>query len=67
MTVLYTRWRSDNYTQKPIFTYQNFFLKKIVKICLHLSYISQNSFHFYEIFHRKFKKIPILGFIEKNP
>ena len=27
MTVLYTRWRSDNYTQKPIFTYQNFFEK----------------------------------------
>ena len=31
MTVLYTRWRFDNYTkdQKPNFTYQNFFFLKI--------------------------------------
>ena len=26
-----------------------------MKLCLHLSYIAQNSFHFDEIFHRKFK------------
>ena len=30
-----------------------------MKLCLHLSYIAQNSFHFDEIFHRNFK-IPIL-------
>ena len=30
-----------------------------MKLCLHLSYIAQNSFHFDEIFHRKVK-IPIL-------
>ena len=30
-----------------------------MKLCLHLSYIAQNSFHFDEIFHRKLK-IPIL-------
>ena len=47
MTILYTRWRFDNYTQD------------LVKLCLHLSYITQNSFHFDEIFHRKLK-IPIL-------
>ena len=35
-----------------------FFWKNSVKLCLHLSYIAQNSFHFDEIFHRKFK-IPI--------
>ena len=29
-----------------------------MKLCLHLSYIAQNSFHFDKIFHRKFK-IPI--------
>ena len=27
-----------------------------MKLCLHLSYIEQNSFHFNEIFHRKFGK-----------
>ena len=27
-----------------------------MKLCLHLSYIAQNSFHFDEIFHRKFGK-----------
>ena len=30
-----------------------------MKLCLHLSYIAQISFHFDEIFHRKFK-LPIL-------
>ena len=30
-----------------------------MKLCLHLNYIVQNSFHFDEIFDRKFK-IPIL-------
>ena len=34
-------------------------MKKIVKFCLHLSYKVQNSFHFDEIFHIKFK-LPIL-------
>ena len=38
---------------------RNFFWKKSVKLCLYLSFIAQNSFHFDEIFHRKFK-IPIL-------
>ena len=37
-------------------------MKKFVKLCLHLSYIVQNSFHFDEIFHMKFK-IPILLFM----
>ena len=53
MTVLYTRWRFDNYTQdqESNFTCHNFFwLEKPVKLCLLLS-----SFHFDEIFHRKFK------------
>ena len=36
-------------------------MKKIVKLCLHSSYIAQNSFPFDEIFHRKFK-IPIFGY-----
>ena len=41
------------------------FLKKnSVKLCLHLSYIAQNSFHFDEIFHRKFKT-PILVLLKK--
>ena len=30
-------------------------MKKFVKVCLHLSYIVQNSFHFDEIFYRKFQ------------
>ena len=62
MTVLYTRWLFDDYTQdqQPNDTYQKFCLKKnSVKVCWHLSYLAQNSFHFDEIFHRKFK-IPIL-------
>ena len=37
---------------------RNLRLKIFVKVCLHLSYIARNSFHFDEIFHRKFK-IPI--------
>ena len=49
MTLLNTRWRFDNYESR----------KKIVKLCLHLSYIVQISFHFDEIFHVKFK-FPIL-------
>ena len=28
-------------------------MKKFVKLCLHSSYIVQNSFHFDEIFHKK--------------
>ena len=56
MTVLYTRWRLDH---EPNFNYQNFLLKNSVKLCLRLSYIVQNSFHFDEIFHIKFK-LPIL-------
>ena len=28
-------------------------MKKFVKLCLHLSYALQNSFHFDEIFHKK--------------
>ena len=31
------------------------FVKKFVKLCLHSSYKVQNSFHFDEIFHRKFE------------
>ena len=61
MTVLYTRWRFDNYTQKPNFTYQKillFFLNCETLFTI-LSYRAQNSFHFDDIFHRKFK-IPIL-------
>ena len=49
MTVFYTRWRFDNYLHKISL------LKKFVKLCLHLSNIVQNSFHFDEIFHIKFK------------
>ena len=46
MTVLYTRWRFDNYTQ---FHLPDFFsLKKIVKLCLHFSYTGHNYFHFDE-------------------
>ena len=37
-------------------------MKKFVKLCLHLSYIVQNSFHFDEIFHMKFK-LPILVYL----
>ena len=33
-----------------------FFEKNSVKVCLHLSYIAQNSFYFDEIFNRKFGK-----------
>ena len=36
-------------------------MKKFVELCLHLSYIAHNSFHFDEIFHIKFK-LPILVF-----
>ena len=44
----------------------NFYLRQIsVKLCLHLSYIEQNSFHFDEIFHIRFK-IPILQKSRKN-
>ena len=45
MTVLYTRWRFDNYIQdqEPNYYYNFFFFeKKIVK----LSYIVQKNFHF---------------------
>ena len=41
-------------------------MKKLVKPCLHLDYIVQNSFHFDEIFfHGKFQnfKIPILAIL----
>ena len=40
-------------------------MKKFVKLCLHLAFIVQNSFHFDEIFHIKFK-IPILQKSLKN-
>ena len=43
--------KAENYE----FYFRQKFCKKIVKICLHLSYIVQNSFHFDEIFHIKFK------------
>ena len=64
MTVLYTRWRFDNYIkdQEPIFL-----LKKFRESLFpFLSYIVQNSFHFDEIFHHK---IPYsnFGLIEKIP
>ena len=67
MTVLYTRWRFDNYTQdqESNFTYQNFFGKNSAKLCLHLSYIAQNSFHFDEFFLRKFGKFQF-WFYRKN-
>ena len=39
--------------------------KKFAKLCLHLSYIAQKSFHFDEIFHIKFK-ITILQKSLKN-
>ena len=42
-------------------------MKKLVKLCLHLGYIVQNSFHFDEIFfHGKFQnfKIPILAIFQ---
>ena len=39
-------------------------VKNSVKLCFHLSYIVQNSFHFDEIFHRKFQ-IPILVLSKK--
>ena len=35
-----------------------------MKLYLHISYIAQNSFHFDEIFHRKFK-LPILVLLKK--
>ena len=53
MTVLSTRWRFDNYTKKGEFYIEKKIMKKFVKLCLHLSYIVQNSFHFDEIFHKK--------------
>ena len=37
-------------------------MKKFVKLCLHSSYTAQNSFHFDEIFHRKFNNFQILFF-----
>ena len=40
-------------------------MKKFVKLCLHLSYVEQKSFHFDEIFHRKFKT-PILQKSQKS-
>ena len=39
-------------------------VKNSVKLCFRLSYIVQNSFHFDEIFHRKFQ-IPILVLLTK--
>ena len=53
MTVLYTRWRFDNYTKKGEFYIGKKIMKKFVKLCLLSSYIVQNSFHFDEIFHKK--------------
>ena len=59
MTFLYARWRFDNYTQdqKSNFTNQIFFLKKF-RETLFISML--HSFHFDEIFHRKFKTILVL-------
>ena len=37
-------------------------MKKIVKLCLHLSYIVLNTFHFDEIFTENFK-VTILAFV----
>ena len=36
-------------------------MKKLVKLCLHLDYIVQNSFHFDEIFFMENFKNPILA------
>ena len=49
MTVLYTRWRFDNYKEAEFYIAKKI-LKKLVKLCLHLGYIEQNPFHFAEIF-----------------
>ena len=54
MTVLYTRWRFENY--KQIFIEKKT-MKKLVKLCLHLGYIVQNTFHFDEIFSWKISKL----------
>ena len=60
MTILYTRWCFDIYTQEHNFTYQKDHGKKNREtVFTFKSYKVQNSFHFDEIFHRKFK-IPIL-------
>ena len=52
MTVLYTRWRFDNYKKRRILHSEKI-MKKFVKLCLHSSYIVQNSFHFEEFFSNK--------------
>ena len=43
---------------RPTGNVQFWFMKKLVKLCLHLDYIVQNSFHFDEIFEINFK-LPI--------
>ena len=45
MTVLYTRWRYDEFLLK--------IMKKIVKLCLHSSKVMQISLQFDAIFHKK--------------
>ena len=49
MTVLYTRWRFDNYKEGEFYKAKKI-MKNFVKLCLHLGYIVQNSFQFDEIF-----------------
>ena len=44
MTVLYTRWRFENYKKN---LHRKKTMKKLVKLCLHFK---QNTFHFDEIF-----------------
>ena len=47
---------------KKLFRYIQKIMKKLVKLCLHSSITAQNSFHFDENFHKKFK----LTFSSKN-
>ena len=60
MTVLYTRWRFENYKKCE----KNH--EKIRETRLHLGNIELKSFHFDEIFQRKFQifTIPILALFQ---
>ena len=61
MTVLYTRWRFDSYTQdqEPNFTYQNF-LRKFRETLLTSKLHSAEFLSFWRDFSQKIQKIPIL-------
>ena len=61
VTVFYARWRFLYFTKiRILLATRNH--KKIVKLCLQLSYLVQNSFQFHDIFSWKISKLQNFNF-----